>query len=98
MAGLVGRRLQRRDHRAAPAPQRPNAPTPADSLLTVSAGPLPPGAQPECPRTVDRGNEAVCGFRYEVYFGAVSIAVVGQSRCLLTIRVVAGVLRSRKFR
>lgn len=31
----------------------------------------------------DRGNEAVCGFQYEVYFGAVSIAVVEQSRCLL---------------
>lgn len=28
-------------------------------------------------------NEAVCGFQYEVYFGAVSIAVVEQSRCLL---------------
>lgn len=31
----------------------------------------------------DRGNEAVCGFQYEVYVGAVSIAVVEQSRCLL---------------
>jgi len=46
-----GRRLQRRDHRAAPAPQAPNPPRPQDELLVVNAGWLPTGAQPECPRT-----------------------------------------------
>ncbi|MEQ6326688.1 hypothetical protein ABDZ15_21095, partial [Mycobacterium canetti] len=29
---------------------------PADALLTVSAGPLPPCAHPECPRTIRRND------------------------------------------
>lgn len=32
---------------------------------------------------LDRGDEAVRGFQYQVYLGAVSIAVVEQSRGLL---------------
>ena len=46
-----GRRLQRRDHRAAPTPQAPTQVRPVGEPLTVNAGSQPPGAQPECLRT-----------------------------------------------
>ncbi len=46
-----GRRLQRRDHHAAPTPQAPTQLRSVGELLTVNAGSQPPDAQPECLRT-----------------------------------------------
>lgn len=72
MAGLVGRCAGSRRRRS------------VRRLCSESADRAGVSTTEGCRRLdFDRGNEAVCGFQYEVYFGAVSIAVVEQSRCLL---------------